>query len=174
MKKTLIAPVVGALVVGGAVAAGTVWFAHADHHDAAVTTVAAPTSGNTPIAVSPKMGAVLAPGMYNFVIKGGGTMPVALQPCGDGCLALDQGPSEAVPNGFHQEVKLVGTRYEGQTMSQRGIVCASDNKARPAETKYSINSDGTDGLVEVLGQPCGPGAQNVPLAFTLTPAPPPP
>ena len=32
-----------------------------------------------------------------------------------------------------------------------------------------MNSDGTGGLVEVLGQPCGPEAPNVPLAFTLTP-----
>ena len=105
--------------------------------------------------------------MYNFVILGGNTMPVALQPCGTAAW-LSIGTSEANPNGFRQEIKLVGARYTGQTMSERGIVCISDGKPRAAETRYSVNSDGTDGLVEVLGQPCGPDAPNVPLAFNLT------
>ena len=163
MKKHIVLAVASAAVLGATgAAAGTFWYL--DQHPTAVT--AAPSTP-TPPPPAP-LGPPLAPGMYNFVILGGNTMPVALQPCGDGCLALDQGPSEANPNGFRQEIKLVGARYTGQTMSERGIVCISDGKPRAAETRYSVNSDGTDGLVEVLGQPCGPDAPNVPLAFNLT------
>ena len=68
----------------------------------------------------------------------------------------------------------MGTRYTGQSTNERGIVCSSDSQPRAAETRYRVNSDGTDGLVEVLGQPCGSAAPNVPLAFNLTPIPPAP
>ena len=169
MKKRIILIVASAAVLGAAgVSAGTFWYLDRDP-DPVVTVAAPSTPAPAPAPPPPApLGSPLVPGMYNFAIKGG--QHHAGDPAGvRGRLPGAQsgtvgGQSQRVP----QEIRLAGTRYTGQSMSERGIVCVSDSQAHAAETSYSVDSDGTDGLVEVLGQPCGPGAPNVPLAFNLT------
>jgi hypothetical protein len=169
MKKHTVIAVLGAAVLGatGAVAGTYLYLENTQE-----TQVASPAPSTPTPAPAPPMGPALTPGAYNFNITGGSVLPVTLEACGPDCFILIAPPSAANPAGFRQELRLTGTRYTGQSHSEKGIVCASDRQPRAAESRYSVNLDGTDGLVEVLGQPCGPGPPNVPLAFSLTSPPP--
>jgi hypothetical protein len=169
MKNQSVIAVLGAAVFG-AVGAGAGTYLYMENTQESQVASAAPSTPAPPPA--PPMGPALTPGPYHFNIKGGSVLPVTLDACGPDCFILVAPPSQANRAGFRQEMRLNGTRYAGQSHSEKAIVCASDRQPRAAENRYSVNLDGTDGLVEVLGQPCGPGAPNVPLAFSLTPAPP--
>jgi hypothetical protein len=172
MKKHTVIAVLGAAVLGAAgAAAGTyLYFENTQETQETQVASAAPSTPAPPPA--PPMGPALTPGAYNFNITGGSVLPVTLDACGPDCFVLVAPPSQANPAGFRQEMRLTGTRYAGQSHSEKAVVCTSDHQPRAAESRYSLNLDGTHGLVEVLGQPCGPWAPNAPLAFSLTPAPP--
>ena len=62
-----------------------------------------------------------------------------------------------------------GNRYEGMASDPHGAMCGKTPML--ADVFYSIDTDGMGGVVEVKGQPCGPGVAIAPLIFNLTARP---
>jgi hypothetical protein len=116
------------------------------------------------VSLSPVSSASLPPGDYNFTVLGSEPIPpVHVVECGFECITLTS------DSGFKVDltVNRRGDRYEGRIVSPAGVVC-DDKKAHRAETSYTVNVDGTEGRVEVIGQPCQEGVPVVPLVFSLT------
>jgi hypothetical protein len=132
---------------------------------------AAPEPTPTPTA-TPETTAAPAPierkifaGDYNFTVLGSETIPpVHVTECGPDCITI------AADSGFKIDLNRQGDKFVGRTTNAAGAVCADNKKSIKADSVYTVDVDGTDGLVKVEGQPCGDG-EVVPLAFTLTPVP---
>jgi len=86
-----------------------------------------------------------------------------VEDCGFECIKL------TAPSGFKVEMyeNRWGTRYEGLATDPHGAMCGG----RPmlADVFYTVDTAGSNGVVEVKGQPCGPGAPITPLIFALAP-----
>ena len=120
-------------------------------------------------------GVVLSPGDYTFNL-GVAEFPVKITDCDPpkpGCLVMDvtEDPAKGVP-AFNQVMTFADGQYSGQGMNAAGVVCGG--QVTPAEVRYTVNNDGSDGkAVVVSSDPCGDGQPVRPQAFTLTPAGPP-
>jgi hypothetical protein len=122
--------------------------------------------GVTALVLAPAAAAALPAGDYGFTVPGGNPIVVQVADCGFECITL------TTPAGFTMDlhVNRRGDRYEGKGVNSLGAICAFDGKPHPASVFYTVKTDGTAGVTEVTGQPCGPGAAVAPLQFTLVPA----
>lgn len=113
---------------------------------------------------APAAAAALPGGDYDFNLPGLNSIAVHVEDCGFECIKL------TTPNKFKVDlhVNRQGTRYEGVATDPHGAMCAG--KPMLADVFYTVNTDGTGGVVEVKGQPCGPGQPIAPLIFALAPA----
>ena len=158
-----------ALAIGGAVVLVGVGVALAVNSGAfdsssEATTVAAPdASKNHSVTPVPP----LAPGNYLFDVVGGLPSPVIIEATGSEAVTMIRPINENNPDEFRVTLNRKGNTYTGEVNNPVGVVCQSDGQPHPAQNKYTMQADGSDGLVEVLGEPCGPGVPNVPLKFDL-------
>lgn len=129
------------------------------------TTVAAPAPVEHPKMADPLP--PLAPGSYLFDVLGSGTLPVSVEATGPESITLVRPANETNLEEFRVTLNRQGDTYVGEIDNPAGVVCKSDKQSHPAQTKYTMRADGSDGLVEVLGEPCGPGDPNIPLKFDL-------
>ena len=60
-----------------------------------------------------------------------------------------------------------GDRYEGMATDPHGAMC--NGQPMLADVYYGVDLNGMNGVVEVMGQPCGPGQPIESLVFGLTP-----
>ena len=103
-------------------------------------------------------------GDYDFNLPGLQSIPVHVEETGFETIKL------TTPNGFKVDmaVNRRGTRYEGVATDPHGAMCGG--KPMLADVFYGVGTDGMNGVVEVKGQPCGPGAPIAPLIFALAKA----
>ena len=113
------------------------------------------------LVLAPTAAAALPAGDYDFNLPGLDSIPVHVEKCGLECITL------TTPSGFKVDltVNRQGVRYEGVATDPHGAMCAG--KPMMADVFYSVGTDGMGGVVEVKGQPCGPGAPIAPLVFAL-------
>ena len=115
------------------------------------------------LILAPAAAAAISTGDYDFNLPGLQGIPVHIEETGFESIKL------TTPDKFKVEmtVNRAGTRYEGVAANPRGAMC----QGRPmmADVFYSVKLDGTGGVVEVKGEPCGPGQPVAPLVFALAP-----
>ena len=102
-------------------------------------------------------------GDYDFNLPGLQSIPVHVEETGYETIKL------TTPNGFkvNLAVNRRGDKYEGLATDPHGAMCGSTPML--ADVFYAVDLDGTNGVVEVTGQPCGPGTPIDSLVFGLTP-----
>ncbi|MET0996706.1 MAG: hypothetical protein ABWY20_22745, partial [Mycobacterium sp.] len=107
--------------------------------------------------------AAMPAGDYDFNLPGVQSIPVHVEDCGFECIKL------TTPSGFKVEMTMNkrGDRYEGVATDPHGAMC--NGTPMLADTFYGVDLDGTNGVVEVKGQPCGPGKPIASLIFALAP-----
>jgi hypothetical protein len=114
------------------------------------------------LILAPEAAASIPTGDYDFNLP-------RLQPIS---VHIEQTGAETVkltaPSGSKVEMHLNrrGNRYEGMASDPHGAMCGKTPML--ADVFYSIDTDGMGGIVEVKGQPCGPGVAIAPLIFNLT------
>ena len=103
---------------------------------------------------APAAAAALPGGDYDFNLPGLNSIAVHVEDCGFECIKL------TTPNKFKVDlhVNRQGTRYEGVATDPHGAMCGGTPML--ADVFYSVDIDGTGGVVEVKGQPCGPGRRS--------------
>ena len=113
------------------------------------------------LVLAPAAAAAMPTGDYNFNLPGLKPIPVHVEETGFETIKL------TTPNGFKVDmaVNRQGTRYEGVATDPHGAMC--QGKPMLADVFYSVGTDGMGGVVEVKGQPCGPGQPIAPLVFAL-------
>ena len=115
------------------------------------------------LLLAPAAAAALPGGDYDFNLPGLQPIAVHVEDCGFECITL------TTPNKFKVDlhVNRAGTRYEGVATDPHGAMCGQTPML--ADVFYSVGIDGTGGVVDVKGQPCGPGQPIAPLIFALAP-----
>ena len=113
------------------------------------------------LILAPAAAAALPAGDYDFNLPGLNPIAVHIEETGFESIKL------TAPSGSNVDmhVNRQGTRYEGVATDPHGAMCAG--KPMMADVFYSVDLDGMNGVVEVKGQPCGPGAPIAPLVFAL-------
>ena len=108
--------------------------------------------------------AAMPSGDYDFNLPGLESIKVHVEETGFETIKL------TTPNGFkvNMAVNRRGDRYEGKATDPHGAMCGG--KPMLADVFYSVGIDGMNGVVEVTGQPCGPGAPIARLVFALAKA----
>jgi hypothetical protein len=116
------------------------------------------------LVLAPAAAAALPGGNYDFNLPGLKSIPVHVEDTGFESMKL------TTPDKFKVDltVNRAGTRYEGVASNPHGAMCMGTPML--ADVFYSVKLDGTGGVVEVKGHPCGPGAPIAPLVFALAPA----
>jgi len=116
------------------------------------------------LILAPAAAAALPGGDYNFNLPGVQSIPVKIADTGFESIKL------TTPDGFKVDmtVNRAGTRYEGVATNPHGAMC--NGVPMLADVFYGVNLDGTNGVVEVKGQPCGSGKPIASLMFALAPA----
>jgi hypothetical protein len=116
------------------------------------------------LALAPAAAAALPPGQYGFNLPGLDSIPVSVEDCGLECITLN------TPSGF--KVRMIvnhrGDRYQGMATDPHGAMC--NGQPMLADVYYGVDLNGMNGVVEVMGQPCGPGQPIQSLVFALAPA----
>ena len=114
------------------------------------------------LILAPAAAAAMPTGDYDFNLPGLNSIPVHVEETGFETIKL------TTPNGFKVDmaVNRQGTRYEGVASDPHGAMCG--DKPMMADVFYTVDIDGMNGVVEVKGQPCGPGQPIAPLVFNLT------
>jgi hypothetical protein len=113
------------------------------------------------LILAPAAAAALPAGDYDFNLPGLNSIPVHVKDCGFECITL------TTPSGFKLDmhVNREGDKYQGLATDPHGAMCAG--KPMLADVFYTVDTDGMNGMVEVKGQPCGPGQPIAPLVFAL-------
>jgi hypothetical protein len=116
------------------------------------------------LTLAPAAAAALPGGNYDFNLPGVDSIPVSVAECGFECITL------TTPSGFKVDmtVNRRGDRYEGLATDPHGAMCGKTPVL--ADVFYSVELDGTGGVVEVKGEPCGPGVSIASLVFALAAA----
>ena len=114
------------------------------------------------LILAPGAAAAMPTGDYDFNLPGINPIAVHVKETGFETIKL------TAPSGFKVDmhVNRQGTRYEGVATDPHGAMCGGTPML--ADVFYTVGLDGMDGVVEVKGQPCGPGQPIAPLIFNLT------
>ena len=125
------------------------------------TTILAAALAAGALIAAPAAAAALPGGNYDFNLPGVQSIPVHVEVTGPETIKL------TTPSGFKVTMTMnrAGTRYEGLARDPHGAMCGTTPTL--ADVFYGVGADGTDGVVEVKGQPCGPGAPIASLTFAL-------
>jgi hypothetical protein len=115
------------------------------------------------LILAPAAAAAMPTGDYNFNLPGLQPIGVHIKETGFETIKL------TAPSGSKVEmhVNRAGTRYEGVASDPHGAMC-DGGIPMMADVFYGVDLDGMNGIVEVKGQPCGPGVAIAPLIFNLT------
>jgi len=115
------------------------------------------------LILAPAAAAALPGGDYDFNLPGVNSIPVHVEDTGFETIKL------TTPSGFKVDMTLNrrGDRYEGVASDPHGAMCGTVPQL--ADVFYGVGVDGTGGVVEVKGQPCGPGQSIASLIFALAP-----
>ncbi len=114
------------------------------------------------LILAPAAAAAMPAGDYDFNLPGLKAIPVQVEETGFETIKL------TAPDGFKVDmtVNRQGTRYTGVAANPHGAMC--QGVPMMADVFYGVDLDGMNGVVEVKGQPCGPGKPVAPLIFNLT------
>ena len=125
-------------------------------------TLIAASAAVSALILAPAAAAAMPTGDYDFNLPGLNPISVHVEETGFEAIKL------TTPNGFKVDmaVNRRGDRYEGVATDPHGAMCGG--KPMLADVFYSVDLDGMSGVVEVKGQPCGPGQPIAPLIFNLT------
>jgi hypothetical protein len=125
--------------------------------------IIAATAAGAALLLAPAAAAALPGGDYDFNLPGVQSIPVHVEDVGFESIKL------TTPDKFKVDltVNRAGTRYEGVATNPHGAMC--NGTPMLADVFYSVGLDGTNGVVEVKGEPCGPGKPVAPLIFALAP-----
>jgi hypothetical protein len=116
------------------------------------------------LILAPAAAAAMPSGEYDFNLPGLKPIAVHIEETGFESIKL------TAPSGskVNMTVNRQGTRYEGVASDPHGAMCGTTPMM--ADVFYTVDLDGMNGIVEVKGQPCGPGRAIAPLIFALAPS----